>query len=111
MSELGLNGGATSRWFGTVPVGVWVFLFAQLITAIVWGIRLESRVAANEFALQDLNKRMEFYRAEEIVSITTQAKELRTLIERIDRLDTPLSHKVEGLVKAIESLGTTSVTQ
>lgn len=81
------------------PVATLAFAFiVQVVAVAVFIARVDSRVAVHEEILAQVR-----------VQLAALSTELRGLEERIDRQDTPLAHRVDGIDKNLTSINDRTV--
>lgn len=76
-----------------------IFIGTQIILVVVFVTRLDSRLAYVDVTL-----------TRQATATAAVANDLRALADRIDRMETPLAQRVEGLVQAVDKLNTTVIT-
>lgn len=91
------------RQIAGLPIAAWATLLLQVALIIIWAVQLDARVQQQE---RDIGRIA--------VSIETLFNRLQNFIERVDRLDTPLSRHVaqlQILVSALNDRASANSTQ
>ncbi len=83
-----------------------VAFLGQLIFMVIWAVHQEARITATETAIAVNTRRMENYNA-----MADRVEERnRTLVERIDRQETPLGRRVDMIDARTQELSTKVLT-